>query len=59
MGAGQAQESLLLRQVRRVVSYVNWDGSEPTARGTLADLLDDSGHPGTPPESTSGQALRT
>jgi hypothetical protein len=53
------KKALLRRQVRRVIRYLSWDGSEPTAPGTLADLLTDAGHSGTPPASTSRERLPT
>lgn len=50
-----AKRALLRRQFRRAISYVSWDGSGPTARATLSDLLEDSGNSGIPPGGTSRQ----
>lgn len=47
----RAKKALLRRQVRRAIRYVCWDGSEPTATSTLADLLEDAGRSGTAPGS--------
>ncbi len=55
----RAKRALLRRQVHRVIRYVSWDGSEPSARGTLADLLEDAGRSGTGPGGPSRHGLHT
>ncbi|HEY7325357.1 MAG TPA: hypothetical protein VH520_11085 [Streptosporangiaceae bacterium] len=49
------KKALLRRWVYHAVTYISWDESEPTARGTLADLLADAGGAGTPAGDTSRQ----